>query len=144
MPVQKQRRYGWVSWVSLILIALIFTRYKSAPRKSNRNRLAGYCPGTGLAAFATGRKDALFFTIGGLLGAFVYMLAYGWLAENTPLFNEIVGGAVSIANTGNEKYPALLASIPGTVIGIGFGAVMIAIAFALPLHILGKKKESDI
>jgi hypothetical protein len=106
--------------------------------------LAGYCPGTGLAAFATGRKDALFFTIGGLLGAFVYTLAYGWLVGNTPLFNEIAGGAVSMADTGNEKYPALLASIPGTVIGLGFGAVMIAIAFALPLHIFGKKKESDI
>lgn len=106
--------------------------------------LAGYCPGTGLAAFATGRKDALFFTLGGLLGAFVYMLAYGWLAENTPLFNEIAGGSVSLADTSNEKYPALLASIPGTVIGIGFGAAMIAIAYALPLHILGEKKESDI
>jgi uncharacterized membrane protein YedE/YeeE len=106
--------------------------------------LAGYCPGTGLAALATGRKDALFFTLGGLLGAFVYTLAYGWLAENTPLLNEIAGGAVSLADTGNEKYPALLAGIPGAVIGIGFGAAMIAIAYALPLHILGQKKESDI
>ena len=106
--------------------------------------LAGYCPGTGLAAFAAGRKDALFFTIGGLLGAFVYTLAYGWLAENTPLFTEIADGAVSLADTGNETYPALLAGIPGAVIGIGFGAAMIAIAYALPLHILGQKKESDI
>ena len=31
--------------------------------------IAGYCPGTSLAAMATGRKDAAFFALGGLLGA---------------------------------------------------------------------------
>jgi uncharacterized membrane protein YedE/YeeE len=40
---------------------------------------AGYCPGTGLAAAATGRKDALFFTAGGLLGAAAYMVSYAWV-----------------------------------------------------------------
>ena len=105
--------------------------------------LAGYCPGTGLAAFATGRKDALFFTLGGLLGAFVYTLVYGRLAKNTPLFTEIAGGAVSLADTGNEKYLPLFEAFPSAVIGIGFGAIMITIAFVLPLHLLDDKKDGE-
>ena len=39
--------------------------------------VAGYCPGTGLAALADGRKDAFFFVGGGLLGALIYTLVYG-------------------------------------------------------------------
>ena len=73
--------------------------------------IAGYCPGTGLAAFATGRKDALFFIIGGLCGAFIYTLSFGWLAENTSVFTDIAGGSVSLAQTGNDKYDAWL-SVP--------------------------------
>jgi len=38
--------------------------------------LSGYCPGTGLAAFASGRIDALFTVLGMLFGAHVYVLVY--------------------------------------------------------------------
>jgi len=38
--------------------------------------LSGYCPGTGLAAFASGRIDALFTVLGMLFGAHVYVLIY--------------------------------------------------------------------
>lgn len=101
--------------------------------------LAGYCPGTGLAAAATGRKDALFFIIGGLLGAFAFTLSYGWLTEHSSfLFDKIAGGDVSLAATGNEKYKALI-PVSGTLIGIAQGIAFIAIAYLLPTHILNKK-----
>ena len=56
---------------------------------------AGYCPGTGLAAAATGRKDALFFTAGGLLGAAAYMGSYAWV-KGTGVLDSIAGGTFEI------------------------------------------------
>jgi len=97
--------------------------------------LAGYCPGTGLAAAATGRKDALFFVLGGLVGAFIYTISFGWLSENTSLFEKIAGGAVSLAETGNDKYDALIA-MDGMVLGLALGAAFMVIAALLPLRIL--------
>ena len=101
--------------------------------------LAGYCPGTGLAACATGRKDALFFVLGGLSGAFVFSLVYGWLKGNTALFDKIAGGSVSLAQTGNDKYSGLITNLDGTLVGIGLGLVFIVIAWVLPLKLLGDK-----
>lgn len=101
--------------------------------------LAGYCPGTGLVAMATGRKDAIFFVLGGLLGALLYTLAYGWIKANTGLLEPVAGGAVSLANTGNDKYEALIASVSGPVLGIALGLIFIAISWALPAQILQDK-----
>jgi len=101
--------------------------------------LAGYCPGTGLAAAAAGRKDALFFIIGGLFGAFAFTLSYGWLVEHSSvLFDKIAGGDVSLAATSNEKYKALI-PVSGTLIGIAQGIILMIIATLLPKHILQKK-----
>ncbi|MAH04142.1 MAG: hypothetical protein CL561_01080 [Alphaproteobacteria bacterium] len=100
--------------------------------------IAGYCPGTGLAAAATGRKDALIFALGGLAGAFAFTLSYGWLADNTFLFDKIAGGNVGLAATGNDKYDALI-PFSGTAIGIVQGIAFIAIAYLIPTHILNKK-----
>jgi len=94
--------------------------------------IAGYCPGTALTAFATGRKDALIFVLGGLVGAFVYTLSYEWLADNTPLFNSIAGGDTAMVQTGNEKYLALVTSMNGSLLGIGLGIVFMVIASLLP------------
>ena len=57
--------------------------------------VAGYCPGTGLTAMATGRIDALMFLIGGLVGAGVYMLTYGSIT-GTPLLDNIAGGEATL------------------------------------------------
>ncbi len=95
--------------------------------------VAGYCPGTGLTALAEGRKDALFFVGGGLLGALIYTLVYGSI-KGTFLFDKIAGGKVMLA-TGSEKFQALLPMIPGTLLAAALGALFMIIAWQLPKKI---------
>jgi len=92
--------------------------------------IAGYCPGTSLTAIADGRKDALFFIGGGLLGALLYTLVYGSIKE-TWLFDQIAGGKVMLA-TGSEKFEPLLPMIPGTLLAASIGVVFMLIAWKLP------------
>ena len=92
--------------------------------------VAGYCPGTGLAALANGRKDALFFVVGGLLGALIYTLVYGSI-KGTWLFNEIAGGKVMLA-AGSDKFQALVPLIPGTLLAAVIGIAFMLIAWKLP------------
>lgn len=74
--------------------------------------VAGYCPGTGLTAMATGRIDALLFIIGGLAGAGAYMLSYGWIST-TGLLDKIAGGKATLGPIGGTDYPALFGGLPG-------------------------------
>ncbi|MCA1795560.1 MAG: hypothetical protein LC660_17130, partial [Desulfobacteraceae bacterium] len=92
--------------------------------------VAGYCPGTSLTALADGRKDALFFVGGGLLGALIYTLIYGSI-QGTWLFNKIAGGKVMLA-TGSDKFQALLPMIPGTLLALIIGVIFMLIAWKLP------------
>jgi uncharacterized membrane protein YedE/YeeE len=93
--------------------------------------ISGYCPGTGVVAAGTGRKDALLFILGGLLGAFVYMLIYGTIQDSF-LFNKIAGGAVSLVETNPEKHSALLANIPALVVAGPIAILFMGIPFLLP------------
>lgn len=95
--------------------------------------IAGYCPGTGVAAAATGRKDALFFIAGGLLGAAAYMVAYP-AVKATGILNAIAGGKVTLGAVPGAKYDGLTA-IPGDILGIVLGVAFIAIAFVLPTNL---------
>jgi hypothetical protein len=92
--------------------------------------VAGYCPGTGLTALADGRKDALFFIGGGLLGALIYTVIYGSI-KGSWLFDKIAGGKVMLAN-GSDKFQALLPMIPGTLLAATIGIVFMLIAWKLP------------
>jgi hypothetical protein len=92
--------------------------------------VAGYCPGTGLTALADGRKDALFFIGGGLLGALIYTMLYGSI-QGSWLFDKIAGGKVMLA-TGSDKFQALLPMIPGTLLAATIGIVFMLIAWKLP------------
>ncbi len=100
--------------------------------------IGGYCPGTCIVAAGRGRKDALFFIVGGLLGAFVYMLVYGAI-ENTVLFTQISGGAISLAETNPEKYESLFGNIPALAVAGPIALIFMAIAFLLP----GTTTESE-
>jgi hypothetical protein len=98
--------------------------------------IAGYCPGTGLAAAATGRKDGWFFVLGGLVGAGLYMASYSWV-KSTGVLADIAGGKSTLGAIAGTKYPALIAGIPGELTGIVVGVVLIVIAFALPARMRG-------
>ncbi|UWQ27359.1 YeeE/YedE family protein [Leisingera sp. M523] len=101
--------------------------------------LAGYCPGTGVVAAASGRKDALFFIAGGLLGAAAYMATYpAWKASG--LLDNFAGGKVTLGAVPGAKYEGLMA-LPGDLLGIILGLGFIALAFALPQRLVPQKAE---
>jgi hypothetical protein len=100
--------------------------------------VSGYCPGTGLTAAATGRKDALFFVIGGLVGAAAYMGTFAWV-ETTGILEQIAGGKATVGTISGTDYPALIGGLPGEVAGIVLGLVLITLAWALPARLVRRK-----
>jgi len=92
--------------------------------------ISGFCPGTGVVAAGAGRKDALFFILGGLVGAWVFMLIYGSL-KSTFLFSAL-GGKATLAETGAEKYTTLVPSIPALAVAGGIAVLFILLAWILP------------
>jgi uncharacterized membrane protein YedE/YeeE len=92
--------------------------------------IAAYCPGTGVAALGDGRKDAIFFVLGGLLGALIYMFVYADF-KSTGLLSDILGGKSTLALT-ETSYPALIDTIPGTVVAVAIAVLFGIIAWALP------------
>jgi hypothetical protein len=102
---------------------------------------SGYCPGTSVAAAASGRKDALFFIAGGLLGAAAYMVSYASI-KGTFLMDKIAGGKVTLGTVPGAKYEGLTA-IQGDLLGIALGVVFIIVAFVLPNKLVGGDAPSD-
>jgi hypothetical protein len=92
--------------------------------------LSGYCPGTGVCAAATGRKDAWPFIAGGLLGAFAYMLSYPFW-KNSGLLDDWAGGKVTLGAIPGAKYEGLT-TMPGDVLGIALGVGFVVVACLLP------------
>lgn len=93
--------------------------------------IAGYCPGTGLCAFGVGRRDAIWFILGGLLGALLFTLLYGVIKDAGLLTS--LGGKVSLAVTGS-KYENLVDS--GLALALGIAMVLGAITWFMPERIL--------
>lgn len=89
--------------------------------------IAGYCPGTGVAALGDGRKDALFFVLGGLIGAGLFMFSYAGL-EQFGLMADW-GGKLTLADTG--VYPSLL-SLSAITAALLLGVIFILVAWRLP------------
>ena len=103
---------------------------------------SGYCPGTGVCAAASGRKDALFFIAGGLLGAAAYMATYpAWKASG--LLDDVVGGKVTLGTVPGSKFDGLFA-MSGDVLGIVIGGVFVAVAFVLPENLTGEKMPAEV
>lgn len=93
--------------------------------------LGGYCPGTCVVALGRGRKDGLAFLLGGLLGAFVYMLVYG-LIKDSAIFNPIARGAVTIVDTDLDKYPSLIPGLPKLAVAGPIALFFMVVAYILP------------
>lgn len=102
--------------------------------------ISGFCPGTSLTAAATGRKDALFFILGGLVGAAAYMGAYAGV-KATGLLDKIAGGKTTLGAVDGTKYDFLISGVSGEMIGILGGILFIAIAMIAPAHLTGSKSS---
>lgn len=92
--------------------------------------LSGFCPGTGVCAAASGRRDAMVYIAGGLFGAAAYTAGYSAI-KATGLLDAIWGGKTVIGQIPGADYPALL-PVSGDVAGIVMGLVFVGIAFVLP------------
>ncbi len=103
---------------------------------------SGFCPGTGVCAAATGRRDALFFIAGGLLGAAAYMATYpAWKASG--LLNDIAGGKVTLGSVPGASYDGIFA-VSGDILGIVLGLVFVLVAFVLPDTLTGQKRPANV
>jgi len=103
---------------------------------------SGYCPGTGVCAAASGRKDAMFFILGGLLGAAAYMATYpAWKASG--LLDKIAGGKVTLGTVPGASYDGIMA-MSGDVLGIILGLVFVAVAFVLPDNLVGGTQTTEV
>ena len=100
--------------------------------------VSGFCPGTGLTAAATGRKDAMVFVIGGLAGAAAYMASYSWVAS-TGVLDKILGGKPTLGSISGTDFPFLMHSLAGETLGLGLGLAFILIATLLPDRLTGRK-----
>lgn len=95
---------------------------------------SGYCPGTGIAAAASGRRDALVYAAGGLVGAAAYMITYPmWKSAGV-----LSGKALTLGAVPGAKYEALVPGISGDLAGIAVGVVLIVVAFVLPERIMAR------
>ncbi len=95
--------------------------------------LSGFCPGTGVVAVGSGRKDAIFFIIGGLVGAGLFMILFS-LLDKTGVFTDILGGAVTLAKT-TDKADVIFSNLHGAIVAGVIGVAMIIIAWILPKSI---------
>ncbi len=96
--------------------------------------VAGFCPGTGVVAAGAGRKDALFFILGGLVGAGLFTAMYGSIKDSW-LFTSLFGGSVTLAQ--NESTASLL-EINGMAVAVVIALVFGAIAWLLPVGFKSK------
>ena len=99
--------------------------------------ISGYCPGTGIAAAASGRVDAMIFILGGLLGALVYMLVFDQLMDSTAM-NSLFGGKVTLGTIPGSKFDGIF-TIRGDILGIILGFVFMFVSYKLPEKILKRR-----
>jgi uncharacterized membrane protein YedE/YeeE len=109
---------GWLGWLDLDLVYLVPTNL--GPQLVGGLVLGvgfvvgGYCPGTSVAALATGRIDAVLYALGIFAGTFAYAEAY-----------PAIKGFVNADAMGQVTLPEVLGLPWGLVV---FAVVVIAVA----------------
>lgn len=93
--------------------------------------ISGYCPGSSVVAIGARRIDALFFVLGGLVGAFAFTLLFESLKQ-TVLFDKLFGGKATLVDTGVDKFTALIPSVSSIAVAGGIAILFIIIAVVLP------------
>jgi hypothetical protein len=102
--------------------------------------IGGYCPGTGVVAAGRGRKDALFFILGGVIGAGLFMVQYGSLAE-TGWMQDWFGGKATLADTGAKGAVAILEGRWTALVAMAIGGLMLVAGCMLPLYPFNKRSQ---
>jgi uncharacterized membrane protein YedE/YeeE len=92
----------------------------------------GYCPGTGVAAIAAGKLDALVGFLGMLAGAALYAFSYDWIAANI----------LPVGDLGKKRLPQL-ATLPEWVWYAGL-VVMAGVVFAVVARVEKKSAPSTL
>lgn len=95
--------------------------------------LAGFCPGTAVVALGRGRKDAITYVLGGLVGAAILTVSYDRLTD-AGWFAPWWGGRLTLVQTGASRAVALLEGQGSFVVAMLLGAAMLAVGWFLPVH----------
>ncbi len=93
--------------------------------------ISGYCPGTSVSALGSGKIDALVYILGGLFGAFLFSKSYAYF-DSLGLFEKLLDGKNTLISF--EGATGLLSI--GSIGGIIFGAIIIAVAIIIPKRII--------
>mgnify|MGYP000958989276 CR=1 FL=1 len=96
--------------------------------------LAGYCPGTAVVGMAERKKDAVCVFLGGMVGVFIFIKSYGWIAQYL----------IMPMSFGKLTWPVLLGVSPITT-AWGMGILFCAVIYFLPtVPKMYKKIESQV
>ena len=95
----------------------------------------GTCPGTCVAGAMTGGfKKAISAVLGGLVGAFLFSMSYGWLADKG-FFDVLNLGKLTLFHV-SDKYPSVFKMGYGGLAIVG--VIFITVAIILPIKGLKK------
>ncbi len=86
--------------------------------------LGGYCPGTCVVGAGEGRKDALFALLGGVVGAFLFTLAFSSFIA--PLNKLMDYGKITLAD---------VLHLPAVGVALGLGAIFLGVVYLLPTEV---------
>ncbi len=90
--------------------------------------MIGLCPGTAIASFGAGYLKSIYVILGGIIGAFLFTIAYPIL-KSIGLFKEMLGGQTTLFFL-SEKYNFIFYGTPW--IGVFIGFVLIVVSLIIP------------